>query len=56
MVGEPGTLLAIQGQMVVALQDGALNLEVFQLEGRKRVTAQEFLNGAQLRPGMRFLR
>lgn len=56
MVGEPGTLLAIQDHLVVALQDGALNLEVFQLEGRKRVTAQEFLNGALLRPGTRFLR
>lgn len=56
MGGEPGTLLAIEGQVVVALKDGALNLEEFQLEGRKRITAKDFLNGAHLTPGMRFIR
>lgn len=54
--GKPGSLLAIEGQIVVGLQDGGLNLEEFQLAGRKRVTAAEFLNGAQLQPGMRLLR
>ena len=33
---------------------GALVLEHVQLEGRNRVTAQEFVNGARLNPGERF--
>jgi methionyl-tRNA formyltransferase len=33
---------------------GALVLEHVQLEGRNRVTAQEFVNGARLTPGERF--
>jgi methionyl-tRNA formyltransferase len=33
---------------------GALVLEYVQLEGRNRITAQEFVNGAHLEPGERF--
>jgi methionyl-tRNA formyltransferase len=33
---------------------GALRLDYVQLEGRNRVTAQEFVNGAHLAPGERF--
>lgn len=33
---------------------GALRLDYVQLEGRNRVTAQEFVNGAHLSPGERF--
>ena len=33
---------------------GALVLESCQLEGRNRITAQEFVNGAHLAPGERF--
>jgi methionyl-tRNA formyltransferase len=33
---------------------GALVLEHVQLEGRNRITAQEFVNGAHLAPGERF--
>ncbi len=39
----------------VACGDGtALQLEFVQLEGRKRITALEFANGARLKPGDRF--
>jgi len=54
--GVPGTLIDAPGEIIVAVQGGGLRLEEFQLEGRKRVLASEFLNGARLSPGMRFLR
>jgi methionyl-tRNA formyltransferase len=56
VVGDPGTLIESAGEVIVALKGGGLRLEEFQLEGRKRVFATEFLNGARLNPGMRFLR
>jgi methionyl-tRNA formyltransferase len=53
--GAPGTLSAKGGRVVVACGDGTtLRLEFVQLEGRKRVTAQEFASGARLAPGERF--
>ncbi|MFM9874745.1 MAG: methionyl-tRNA formyltransferase [Fimbriimonadaceae bacterium] len=55
-VGELGCLTESDGEIFVAIKGGGLRLEEFQLEGRKRVLAAEFLNGARLSPGMRFLR
>lgn len=56
VTGVPGNLISSNGDILVAVRDGALRFDEFQLEGRKRVTAAEFLNGARLEPGMRFLR
>jgi methionyl-tRNA formyltransferase len=54
--GAPGTLSAKGGDVVAACGDGTiLRLAFVQLEGRKRVTAQEFANGARLEPGERFV-
>lgn len=54
--GAPGTLSAKGGDVVVACGDSTiLRLAFVQLEGRKRVTAQEFANGARLDPGERFV-
>jgi methionyl-tRNA formyltransferase len=51
----PGEILQANGNIVVSCGDGtALLLEFVQLEGRKRVTAREFANGAHLSPGDRF--
>jgi methionyl-tRNA formyltransferase len=51
----PGQILKANGNVVVACGDGtSLLLEFLQLEGRKRVTALEFANGARLNPGDRF--
>jgi methionyl-tRNA formyltransferase len=51
----PGELLQANGNSVVLCGEGtALLLEFLQLEGRKRVTALEFANGARLIPGDRF--
>jgi methionyl-tRNA formyltransferase len=51
----PGESFKADAKVVVACGDGtALLLEFVQLEGRKRVTALEFANGARLIPGDRF--
>ena len=48
----PGEILAGSGKVFVACGDGTvLQLEFVQLEGRKRITALEFANGAHLKPG-----
>ena len=51
----PGTLEVLGDELLVACGGAsALRLEAVQVEGRKRVTAREFLNGARLAPGERF--
>jgi methionyl-tRNA formyltransferase len=48
---EPGTLRVISGELYVACGEGTwLRAEGVQREGRKRVTAKEFLSGARLEP------
>ena len=49
-----GSVVTHEGDLVVACGEGTgLRLESVQLEGRKRVTAREFANGARLAPGER---
>ncbi len=49
---EPGSLLAKQGGLFVACGEAtALEITELQLEGRKRLSAHEFLNGIRLKPG-----
>jgi len=51
----PGALAVDGGTLLVACGHGTtLTVESVQIEGRKRVTATEFLNGARLAPGDRF--
>jgi methionyl-tRNA formyltransferase len=51
----PGTLLIESGEVQVAAGNGtSLQLESVQMEGRKKVTAREFANGARLVPGDKF--
>ncbi len=51
----PGTLTAQGPDVVVTCGGGtALRLDFVQLEGRKRVPARDFVNGARLSPGERF--
>ena len=50
----PGSIHTTKLGTWVACGEGALWLEYVQLEGRKRVTAAEFANGARLAPGERF--
>jgi methionyl-tRNA formyltransferase len=51
----PGTILVERGRMFVAAGHGTwLEFIEIQLEGRKRLTAAEFLRGSQPEPGERF--
>ncbi len=51
----PGTLLIKSGEVRVAAGNNtSLQLESVQLEGRKKITAREFANGARLVPGDKF--
>jgi methionyl-tRNA formyltransferase len=51
----PGTLRTSGNEsQVVCGEETTLRLEFIQLEGRKRITAREFANGARLAPGERF--
>ena len=54
--GMPGIMLPTQEDGLLVICGGAsvLRIEQVQLEGRKRVTAQEFMNGARIVPGERF--
>ena len=50
-----GTILARGGEVDVVCGEGtALRVEFVQLEGRKRIAAREFANGARLASGERF--
>jgi methionyl-tRNA formyltransferase len=50
-----GTIAVSSGEVEVACGDNTtLRLDFVQLEGRKRVAAREFANGARLQPGERF--
>ncbi len=51
----PGAIALLGDNVIVACGEGsALRIEFVQLEGRKRVTAREFANGARLVPSDRF--
>jgi methionyl-tRNA formyltransferase len=52
--GEPGTI-AVDGDAMMALcgNGTALYLDEVQLEGKRRMTAAEFLNGYQVKSGER---
>ena len=52
--GAPGTIHAERSGIFVDCGEGSLLVEFVQVEGRKRVTAREFANGARLNPGDRF--
>ena len=51
----PGELILAGSEIHVACGDGTrLRLEAIQIEGRKKITATEFANGAHLAPAERF--
>ena len=54
--GMPGIMLPTQedGLLVICGGNTVLRVECVQLEGRKRVTDREFMNGARIVPGERF--
>lgn len=53
--GTPGEFVGMrEGVLVVATGSGLLGLRELQLEGRRRMTAADFVRGRSLRPGTRF--
>ncbi len=53
---EPGAIISSTKEMYVVCGEGTcLRLDSVQLEGRKRVSAREFANGARLTPADRFV-
>lgn len=51
--GQPGTLVATDPELVVATGKGTLILDEVQVEGKKRVSARDFVNGHQPEAGQR---
>jgi methionyl-tRNA formyltransferase len=52
----PGTIIkADKEAFMVSCGSGLLNLTTVQLEGRKKMSWPEFLNGTRIQPGLRFL-
>lgn len=52
--GEPGEVLSAGGDgITVACGGGSIRIMELQLEGRKRLSAADFLSGCRLRPGTR---
>jgi methionyl-tRNA formyltransferase len=52
----PGEIISSSKEMYAVCGEGTcLRIEFVQLEGRKRISAQQFANGARLAPGDRFI-
>jgi methionyl-tRNA formyltransferase len=52
--GEPGLVEVADGAILVACAQGTwIELTELQLEGKKRMTAADFLRGTALKPGLR---
>jgi methionyl-tRNA formyltransferase len=47
----PGSVVRAQGELTVATGEGALTLDEVQLEGRKRLSATEFVRGGTIKVG-----
>ena len=52
-VESPGTVIATNPLLVVAFENGALELREVQPEGKKRMSGGDYANGARLRKGDR---
>ena len=51
--GEPGTVLAISPEPLIAFAEGALRLIEVQPEGKRRMPGRDWANGARIKPGDR---
>jgi methionyl-tRNA formyltransferase len=52
---EPGEIALEGGQLLVGTGDGTVRILELQQEGRKRMGVEEFLRGARLQPGKKFV-
>ncbi len=51
--GEPAVVVDVAEGLLIGTGDGSVLLTDVQLEGKRRMNAQEFLHGAKLAPGMK---
>lgn len=51
----PGTILSVGDTIAVATGEGRLSIQKLQIEGKRAMSAQEFLNGHALKVGDQFL-
>jgi len=54
-IGKPGVVLDVSDGITVAFEGGSLRINELQPEGKRKMSAKEFLNGAQILPGIRWL-
>lgn len=54
-VSEPGTVVATRPDLVVALTDGSLVIEIVQPAGKPPMSGKDYANGARLQPGFRLI-
>jgi methionyl-tRNA formyltransferase len=52
--GSPGSLKVISGKLIVACHNGAVEIIEIQIEGKKRLSVKDFLNGRTIYPGDKF--
>jgi methionyl-tRNA formyltransferase len=52
--GEPGELRTSGDELLVAAKGSAIQIQELQLEGKKRMSARDFVNGYHPKPGERF--
>lgn len=50
--GRPGEVLSVSEGLVVACGDGALRVDQLQLQGKRRMSARDFLNGFSVETGV----
>ncbi len=53
-IAAPGTVIASDGELVVACESGSVVIDTLQLEGRKVLSSDTFLNGTPIEVGSQF--
>ena len=51
----PGTVISSSGELVIACEDGAVSVRELQLQGRKALPVETFLNGNPIEEGYKFV-
>ncbi|RCK73964.1 MAG: Methionyl-tRNA formyltransferase [Ignavibacteriae bacterium] len=52
---EPGTIVMAEKKLIVATISGDIEILELQLEGKRKLTAEEFLRGSRIQTGQKFL-
>lgn len=52
LAGEPGEIVAVNPNLTIAFDSGAIQFIEIQPEGKKRMSGRDYANGARLKPGV----